>query len=324
MILEDDLRATLRERADQPAVQPDLLAEVRGGIRRANRRRAAVLGAAALLVAAIAVPVALTGSRSPAPPAPPGSAGWHRPRLEMPTFPLTPGWTPAGFGVPEVGKVGRNRFLSYESPAGGTLEARVGPTGGDWEAEGEDRETTVGKAGATMRTVPASVYEGVNPGDGYAAVRWQLPDGNWAQVMSTGTLTENDVLRFARGLRPGTVPASPAPFTVAAAPRGLVLQQATREQWCLAPPAALSEYLDGRGICITVASTSGGEEALANEELLTVGGRPATLLNSDEGPVELAVALDPEHALVVSVRHDDVPLTRDELVRFTEGVTVNP
>ena len=133
MILEDDLRAALREHAAEPALRPDLLDEVRGGIRRADRRRAAVLGAAVVLAAVTAVPVVIAGGR-PSGPVPVGSApagpttGWHqRPRFDLPLFSLSPAWTPAG----RVGRAGPNLLLSYGDPADRALALSVGPEPGD-------------------------------------------------------------------------------------------------------------------------------------------------------------------------------------------------
>jgi hypothetical protein len=322
MMLEDDLRSTFAERAGEPAVQPDLLDEVRGGIRRANRRRAAALGAAALLVAAIAVPVALTGDRSPEPPA----TAWRKPSLEPLPFPFTPAWTPPGVGAGRVEQAGPNAVLSYDDSPSGQLQVEVGPKPGAWEAEGEDRTATVNGHPATVRIVDVGVYEGNRPGDRYVGLRWKLADGRWVQLISSGPSTEDDVLRFARGLRSRNLPAGPAPFTVAAAPPDLVLQQLSQERMCLAPRAAAADRDGSRGICIGLMTASADEDPFADEELfggaepVTVAGRPGMVTTSG---TTLTARLDPERYLTVDVNQADVPLTRDELIRFAEGVAVN-
>jgi hypothetical protein len=328
MKLEDDLRTTLTERATEPAVRPDLLEQVRGGIRRSRRRRAAVLGAAALLVAAIAAPVVITQGPSPVPvPLLPGpadpAAGWEQPRLDPPAFPLTPGWTPPGAGQPRVGQAGPSMLLSYEHGPTAYLQVEVGPKPGDWEAEGDgaDRSTTVSGRPAKVRTVAPGVYQGVDPGDRYVGVRWRLADGRWVQLLSTGGTTETDVLRFARGLRLQAMPASPLPFAVATAPAGLRVQALAEWRLCLAPPALVAEK-GGRGICLSVIPVSEGEGPEEEDERLTVRGRPATLASNDEGPMRLTVPLEPERALTIDVTQEDVPLTREQLIRFAEGVTV--
>ncbi|GAA3952414.1 hypothetical protein [Actinoplanes auranticolor] len=324
MMLEDDLRATLRERAEEPAPAPDLLDAVRGGVRRADRRRAAVLGAAAVLVAVVAVPVAIAGGR-PSPPAPQGSApatGWQRPRLDLPLFPLTPGWAPPGLGTGRVGRVGPTLLLTYEDSADRSLELSVGPEPGDWGAEGEDRAATVHGRPATVRTLDAEIYEGNRPGDRYVGVRWQLADGRWVQLGSSSRNTESEMLRFANGLRLQAMPPSPLPFTVATAPPGLVLQVMTENYMCLAPPASLADGDSGHGLCIGLGTAAPDDEPSPEDEQLTVRGEPATLETSDRGPVALTVRLDAQRLLSVTVEQNDLILTRDQLIRFAEGITV--
>ncbi|WP_433716963.1 hypothetical protein ACQP2Y_23785 [Actinoplanes sp. CA-051413] len=328
MMLEDDLRATLRERADEPAPAPDLLDAVRGGVRRADRRRAAVLGAAAVLVAVVAVPVAIAGGRSPA-PAPPGpapadsaAAGWQRPRFDLPVFPLTPGWTPPGAGTARIGRVGPNVLLTYDDSPDRALELSVGPEPGDWWVEGDDRPTTVNGRPALIRTLDPEVYVGDRPGDRYVGVRWQLADGRWAQLGSGSRNTEAEVLRFAGGLRPQAMAPTPLPFTVATAPPGLVAQVIAKDNLCLAPPPALTDGESGRGICLQLDPLSARIEPAPEDERLTVGGRQATLETSDQGPDALHVRLDARRLLSITVEQEDVPLTRDQLIRFAEGVTV--
>lgn len=328
MMLEDDLRTTLREHADEPALRPDLLDQVRAGIRRDNRRRAAVLGAAVLLVAAVAVPVAIMRDRSPAPvplqsaPADPAS-GWRKPQVEPPTFPLTPERPPAGPGAPRVGQVGHSLLLDYRYSSTESVEVEVGPEPGEWWAEGDgsDRGTTVSGRPAKVRAVGPDVFQGMTPGDRYVGIRWQLTDGRWVQVSSGGRLTESEVLRFARGLRSQTVPASPAPFTIAEAPAGLVLQTMTEDYLCLAPPALLADH-QGRGICIGVHTLEEHGKPDPEDERLTIGGRPATLSGNEEGPLTLTVPLDARRVLVVDATQEDVPLTREQMIRFAEGIAI--
>ncbi len=331
MTLEDDLRLTLRARAAEPAPQPELLDQVRTGIRRGNRRRAAVLGAGVALAAVIAVPVALAGdgaprrstpagpspaATSPAPD-PAATAGWVRPALDLPTFPLTPDWEPAGVGDGHVGRLGPNVLLSYD-----TLQVEVGPVPGDWEAEGDgDRTTTVSGRRATVRAIGPDDYQGLRPGDRYVGVRWRLADGRWVQILSSGTLTEDEVLRFARGLRLKTVPAGPSPFAVAAAPPGLILQAMAKGHLCLAPPGAAAERA-GRGLCISVDPTTPQDGPLPEDERVTIGGRPAYLSGMPEAPVSLTLTLDGERTMVVHREPSDVELTRDQMILFASGITV--
>jgi hypothetical protein len=325
MNLEDDLRVALRERAaaNPPDPQPDLLAGVYSGVRRANRRRLAVIGAAAVLAVVVAVPVWLAGERSalPTPPAvpsmpvvpSPSAVAWEPPRFEMPTFPLAPGWEPAGIGAGRVGRLGTNVMLTYEGS--GVLGVEVGPVPGSWENEGdEDHRSTVNGRAATVRT--ATWFDGAKPGERYVGVRWRLADGQWVQLISFGPRTEEQVLRFARGLRPGVLPAAPAPFTFAEMPPGLTLQYVDGQNICFAPrPPA--DNNNPEGLCVNVGIESPEEPPEPSDVLLTVGGRPARFNAAD-----LRITLGNHRFLYVRADQEIVPLTSDELVRFAGGIRI--
>ncbi|MEU8615328.1 hypothetical protein AB0C29_45835, partial [Actinoplanes sp. NPDC048791] len=250
------------------------------------------------------------------------AAGWQRPRFDLPVFPLTPGWTPPGAGTARVGRVGPNVLLIYGDSADRAMELSVGPQQGEWWVEGDDRATTVNGRPALIRTLDADVYQGNRPGDRYVGVRWQLADGRWAQLGSGSRNTEAEVLRFADGLRPVAMPPTPLPFAIATAPPGLVLQTLTTDYLCLAPPATLTDGESGRGICLGLGTVSAQDKPSAEDERLTIGGRPATLEASDQGPGTLNVRLDKKRLLSIAVEQADVPLTRDQLIRFAEGITV--
>ncbi len=144
-------------------------------------------------------------------------------------------------------------------------------------------------------------------------VRWQRPDGQWVQVLSFGPRTEAEVLRFARSLRPAPVPASPAPFELAAVPPGLTLSYLSADFLCLTPPPVTSETMQ-RGLCVGVDTV----EEPAQGVRLTVAGRPATFT----GPSELRVDLGSRRALTVSADPEAVDLSSDDLVRVAAGVRV--
>ena len=338
MTLEDELRLTLREEAARPAVRPDLVEQVRVGVRRDRRRRIATAGAAALLAAAVAVPVLLaarpqatveqaapgTTALPGAVPAPgtmpvtpsqaPGPSGqaWERARLDLPTFPLTPGWVPGGVGPRRVDRMGPSLLLRYDDRRGGVLSAELGPEPGSWEVEGEeDHRSTVGAAPATVRT--SRTFDGAAPGDRYVGVRWQRPDGQWVLVLSFGARTEAEVLRFARSLRPAPVPASPAHFELTAVPPGLTLSYLSADFVCLTPPPVTRETMQ-QGLCVGVATV----EEPAQGVRLTVAGRPATFTS----PSELRVELGAGRALTVSVDPDAMDLSSDDLVRVAAGVRI--
>ena len=92
---------------------------------------------------------------------------------------------------------------------------------------------------------------------------------------------------------------------------------------CLAPPALRKVRDGGRGLCLNVVPPVEAVEPDREDERLTIGGRPATLASTDEGPMTLTVPLTAGRQLTVDVTQEDVPLTREQLIRFAEGVTVN-
>jgi hypothetical protein len=229
----------------------------------------------------------------------------------MPTFPLTPGWLPAGLGARRVDLLGPNVLLMYDDGRGDVLSVEVGPVAGDWEVEGEeDHRSTVGPAAAIVRT--ANSYDGARPGDRYVGVRWKLADGRWAQLLSFGPRTESQVLRFARGLHPQTLPASPAPFRIAEVPHGLTLAYVSERYLCLTPPPVTRDTMQ-QGLCV-------GEEAAPAEKpsgtSLTVAGRTATFT----GDSRLQVDLGHKRVLTVESDRAAVGLSADELVRFAAGI----
>ncbi|MEV6305592.1 hypothetical protein AB0M02_39680 [Actinoplanes sp. NPDC051861] len=314
MSLEDDLRVVLSDRAAEPAPQPDLLESVRTGVRRDGRRRALLAGAAAALalVVAAAAPAVLSGRERRAAPAP--AAGLVPPPWSVPGFPMRPSWAPGDLGSPEVVVLGPNTVLKYERDVE-VLQAETGPIAPDWEVETtEEHAVDVGGRPATVRT--ADDYDGARPGDRFVGVRWRAAGGDWAQVVSLGTRTEDDVLRFARGLGPGTV-AGRASVVAGLVPPGMVLQHHSEGSLCMAPPADVAANRQPYGLCIGV----GGEpfEFPPSAEKVTVGGRPATYLA--EG-ARLEVDLGGGRILDMSWDPEALPLTRQEAIRILEGVTI--
>jgi len=326
MTLEEDLRLTLQDRAGEPAFSGDLLDRVRLGVRREKRKRIAILSAAVVLAAVVTVPVVLVQRQlspvlNPTPPAsaPPASSPpssgvvWEKSRWEMPAFPLTPGWLPPGLSPRRVDQIGPNVVLRYDDDRGNSLSLEVGPVAGAWEVEGEeDHRSTVGALDATVRT--ARSYDGARAGDRYVGVRWRLPDGRWAQLLSFGPRTESQVLRVARGLRAQPLPASPAPFRLAEVPRGLTLSFASARYLCLTPPPVTAETMQ-RGLCVGVERAA---EPAPPGVALTIAGRPAVFT----GDSQLQIDLGGKQILAVTADPEMIKLSAADLVRFATGVEV--
>lgn len=313
MTLEDDLRLTLRDRATEPpGPQPDLVGAVVHGVRRSNRRRALLGAATAVLAVVVAVPVWLADDRQAQPVQPAVPTPTPRRVPQELSFPLTPGWVPAGVGTAEIGLMGTNRLLQYDG-----LSVEVGPVPGSWEIEGEeDHPANVGGRSATVRT--AAGYDGAKPGERYVGIRWKLPDGQWAQVLSFGPRNETQVLRFARELRPQAMSLVLLPFTFAEMPPGLALRHSVGPFACLGPlPPVDNRAVDG--LCVDLIAESPDDQPAPEDEHLIVGGRPATF-NADANEIRIELGA----GRILSVRADPelTPLTRAELIRFAEGVGV--
>jgi hypothetical protein len=325
--VEDDLRVLLREHAGTPAAapQPDLLASVRTGVRRDRRRRAALAGGSAALALALAaaVPAVLAARDDRAVPLPPAtppassapSVDWVFPQWTTPAFPLRFGWTPPGIGPGEVMIMGANVVLRHENGVR-VLEAEVGPMEPSWETEGEeDHAAEVNGRPATVRT--AEEYDPSVPGESFVGVRWRTADGQWAQVLSFGELTESQVLRVAREMGPGRVPPPASTFRFAAVPPGLTLQHQSTGTTCLATPAEVARERQPFGLCVNEAEEPLDDDI--NADRITVGGRAANWY--PEGG-HLVVDLGGKRRLEVSWDPDALPLTRQEASRFAAGITV--
>ncbi|MBM2614443.1 hypothetical protein JIG36_02575 [Actinoplanes sp. LDG1-06] len=321
MTLEEELRATLEDRATRPSPHPDLWENVAAGVwRRRRRQRAAAVGAAALaLAAAAAVPPLLAQRAHRPPPAPPAvtpTVDWVVPNWPRPAFPMHPSWLPPGTGEGEVSLLGPNTHLVYETDSS-ILSAEVGPLLAYWEVEALGHHTTkVNGRNAEVRT--ADTYDGAAPGDEYVGVRWRLADGRWAQVLSFGKRTESEVLRFARGLTAGSVEAPPPPFTFETVPPGYTLQQQFEGYMCVAPAQAAAKDRNSVGVCVLV--TSELEPPDTPGEPGTVNGLPATYYSDTR---QLTVELAPgRHLQMTWDQGDAALLTREEAFRFAEGIRV--
>ncbi|MBU2670370.1 hypothetical protein KOI35_43400 [Actinoplanes bogorensis] len=317
MTLEEDLRTTLHDRAARPPSQPDpdLWEKVVDGVwRRRRRHRAVAMGGAALALVAVATVPPLLAHRS-APP-PPQPAVSPPPRVQQPDFPLRPDWVPPSAGTPTVTQLGPNSHLSYERGTS-VLNAEIGPLEPDWEVEATDEHTTTVN-GRSALVHAADTYDGATPGDRFVGVRWRLSDGRRVQVLSLGNRTEADVLRFARGLTPGTVPAAPSPFTFASVPPGLTLQHQSAGFVCLAPPSIVAESRQPTGLCIGV--TSEPDNRGSAPDTVTVNGRLAAYYSDSA-----ALDVDLGYGRTLQLTWDDsgpTAMTREEALHFAAGITV--
>ncbi|WP_430790653.1 hypothetical protein [Actinoplanes sp. G11-F43] len=323
MNLEDDLRVTLLDRAAAPLPPADLLAGVDTGVRQARRRRMSAVAAGAVLVvaASLTAPLIGRGSGRPAPltgeSAAPADAVWGGPWQAAPTFALRPGWLPDGSGPAEIFRMGPNRLAQWDRD-GLLLSAEVGPVEPAGEVEAE-RERSAAVDGRPATVSLSDTYDGAETGDRYVGVRWRLADGDWAQVVSLGSLTESEVLRFAESLgdAEGVLTSGPADFTVAESPPGLVPQFEGTGTLCLATPRQAEQHREPHGMCVNVLDEPHTPQP--EEEKLVAGGRDwyrfedASNVNADLGDGRsLSVSWDPEV----------VTLSTPDIVRFIAGIAV--
>ncbi|WP_229074664.1 hypothetical protein [Actinoplanes sp. DH11] len=329
MNLEDDLRVTLHDRAAEAEPQPDLWHEVRTGVHRARRRRVVLAAGttAVAIAAAVSVPMVLADRSGGSPPIPADSApaasapaiDWVWPSWPEPVFPLRPGWVPGGVGEPEVLVMGANTLLHYENDAS-IVEVETGPLAPSWETEGTEEHTAdVGGREATVRTAP--VAPGGPAGQEFVGVRWRSAAGAWVQVLSWGPRDEAEVLKFARFLGAGSVPAGPASIEVTAVPAGLTLQHRSKDNLCVAAPEVVAAEREPEGLCATVVDEDYAPEAEAEPVAVTVGDREASFY-ADSGRID--VNLGAGRTLNVMWDPETMPLSRTDALRFAEGVTIRP
>jgi hypothetical protein len=332
MNLDDELRATLLARAEDAPNGVGTLDAVRGRARRIEtRRRAGVVGAAAVVgvAAVIGAPYLLvpfrhapglsvgtpaaTGSPSAAPSpsasSRPSTVALVAPAFTPVTFPLTPGWTPPGVDQPTVGRTQGLVRLVYLGPSTSLIaQVTAQSPQTDWTPSGS-QQTRVG-------TRPATLATGTDH-DGQPAVRitWQLSDGKWVDLESSGQISAAQLKQYADNLRMQPLPPAPLPFTLALAPQGFQPSyqelSPTEFHFCLAPP----DQVDGDSttwVCVShnTSQLSGGEPVVV--------GTDQGEISKDGNTVQLTVHRPGFDFLVTA--DENGPLNREDLIRFAAGV----
>ena len=203
MNLDQELRSTLRERAETHRPGPDFMAAVRGRERQ-HRRRRTVVAAALAAVVAIAAPVAANALWSD--PIPAVAAVLVRPG-PAPTFPVTPGWEPDWVGLRsftfERGPTGVVARLRYEPTFPFRAELAVVVSDRPPELPGETVQ--VGDHAATLATAV-----------GGTSLTWPLGTG-WIHVGANDRVSRDELIRYAASLTYRQLPMA-TPFTLTAIP----------------------------------------------------------------------------------------------------------
>ncbi|MDI6105884.1 hypothetical protein QLQ12_45665 [Actinoplanes sp. NEAU-A12] len=265
------------------------------------RRLMAAGGVAAVVIGlAVGVPL-LTRSEPP--------AQWNKPDWAEPVFPFQASWLPPGRAEPTVFRSGPDRTLQYYYGDGNVLTAEWIARDPTWDhPKTEEHAAVVGDRPATVRTAPGRI-----------GVLWQLADGRWMKANGSGGWTEQDVLRFAGGLQPGSVPSGPAPFSFAEVPQGLTLQNQTPWSACLATPEKANTVPAPTGLCVSVLEPTFPSEPLPDPQPVTVGGLTAQY---QKYPVGGEMRLDLGGRRTLMIRWEgDIRLDRDGIVRFASGIT---
>jgi hypothetical protein len=267
------------------------------------RRFMAVAGAAAVVIGLVVfLPRML---RDEPPPQ------WDQPGWAAPVFPFRPSWLPPGApDQPSLFLGGPMLTVRYGFGGQVSLSAEVIAQKPNWDDGTPDSEQpgVVADRPATIRSTPD-----------YVGVIWQLADGRWMQVSGNGPWTEEDVLRFARGLEPGSVPSGPPPFTFAEVPPGLTLQSQSPWSMCLAKPEQAATVTGPTGVCVNFVEKPTGAEPFPDPETVTVSGRSAQY---QKYPLGSELRVDVGGGSIVSVFLDgSVRLGRDAILRFANGIT---
>lgn len=225
---------------------------------------------------------------------------WDPPGWAAPVFPFEPS-EPAG--EPQIFVSGPQMTAQF-SAGSRMISVTVAGQSPKWSIDFvEEHPADVGGRPATVRTAPNSV-----------GVVWQLTDGRW--LMVDGNTTEDGILEFARGLRPGSV-SSPAPFDFTEVPPGLTLQQQSPWMMCLASPETAAEAVPPSGICAYLPRSPDRLQPLPDAEPVTVGGLSGRYQKNRDGG-EMRVDLG--DGRILDVYWDrTIRLGRDGVIRFAEA-----
>jgi RNA polymerase sigma-70 factor (sigma-E family) len=310
------LRETLAQHADDAPSGAGMLENVRrGAARAAKRRRAAVAGGLAAAIAAVLIAVPLLRSESDGPPpVEPSVSPSPSSNLELaptalvgPAFPYAFGYLPPGL---EPGYVGQQLLMDQPRVMGTYLrfgEALSIAVGADASIQGDAGETDVAST-VIVNGEPATLW--TTPGTPGAALDWQR-DGLWFIAGTDGTVSVEDLVRFADSMAPGSTPsakAGPIDEVVSVAlPPGYTVNLRYEDRACAqSVPAA------GSSICITLLA----ERLVApHNEDLTVNGDPAYTIDH-------ALIVERSDGRIVMISYDyGIGLTTEDLIAIYRGIT---
>ncbi len=326
--LENDLRTLLADEAESAPTEVQLLTAVKQRSRhKAIARRAGVVGLVAITVGAIAVavPAVLSGSAqhsrqlgvssSASPPSRLSSTAPATLQLEpvanqpTVTFPYHPTFVPAGFPPATVIRT-QSDFLLHARQLDNSKLIRVGV-----DATKPSLADAPNLAGAKLQPVTVRGHTGsIATGGGPNPARllfWPEKPGLWLDIYSVG-VSRSDLLRYAEGLRQGTLKNTEA-FRYALLPPSLVIHESLHYNTTFSPADAPPDADPIGGLVVTLDNPTPPTGTRVQV------GNHTGYLNTADGGRELLVDLG-QHA-ILSVTF--AGLSDADLIRFAAGVTVD-
>jgi hypothetical protein len=340
------LRGALRRHAEDAPAATGLLDAVHDRSRRLVRRRhrrAAAVGAGALVavVAALVVAVPDRGGQhaSTAPPSPLATAPaspWSsiapptvaapppatptssdaplrlvRPGAAPPVFPFRPVVTPTGgLADPVVTLVGGELsayFAAHDGVRGADVTIRVGPGRPAFD-EPADRAGPVRETAQQVRGHVATLRTVTIAPANRLSLYWLEKPGQWVRVDTDDTLTDAEVVRLADALAPAALPVS-TPLRFDLVPAGMDLDTSTLSAMVFRPPGGSAVT------CRLLAAQS------LSGATVPVGPYQGTLRRTDSGATLTVARTDRDATLVVQVPAR-YPVTDAGLIRFAAGVHI--
>jgi len=321
------LRESLTEHADEAPAGTELLATVRRGVARAAvRRRAAVSGGVAVLVAALLVLVStLLPNRDdqPVEPTPSFTSGLELvpTALTAPEFPYALGYLPQDAGPGYVSSVEGDRVLYFGAERAQLanslnieMYAEQQPVPDFLDPHQESATTVNGSPARQWVTLP-----GDNPTIADNLLEWQQ-DGRWLYVRS-GRFDIDELHRVADGMRAGrTTSTAAGPIDAVSRmslPAGYGVASWDRDEVCAVPAAAAQSTF----LCISLLTPDVVLPTNMNE--FTLDGDRA---RAGGGPTGSSLFVERSDGRVVDLvqRTDGVPFTTGDLVAIYRSIVFEP
>jgi hypothetical protein len=322
MTIETRVKDTLIEYADSAPAAIGLLDSVRVRSQRRRRRRQGLVAGLAVVLAVGTVGAGAVLFRGvPGAVTPARTTDLVPPAYEIPPFPYTPGWEPAGIGQAYAGQYATGPYLTYprSGPTGQPpIHVEIGPAVPTWVtgkinlSMDVQRVTVLGRP-ANLRT--GSLMD--DPRSQAVVLTWERTDGNWVVAVGSAPVDKDDLLRFADELKPEPMPVEP-PFTFDLVPAGaelLSVGPSTMEFLPIEDVLAPRPGYQSGSFTVTLSLIGFAPDL---DDPTTVNGHLAGL--SENG---ISVFLDSTTVLTVTAS-GTLAVSREDLIRLAAGIHVTP